>query len=188
MKQYMLLILTIASFYSAVGQEDELVIKGTTKINRQLTPKSVIDSLYARFPQSVAIEYYSMPPFVAKNTWAIAEADSLVSYQDTLNYYLLVVKRNNLKFYSVFSAGGQLIMTKLKEEVAELPNEVLASMKDIRKDYPGYKVRSSTCYKNEGLARQPYYEVVAERGNSQQRFFYDVAGTLVKIDVIRRND
>ena len=188
MKQYLLLMLTIVSFYYAVGQEDELVTKGSTKINRQLIPKSVIDSLNTNFPQSVAIEYYSMPPYVAKNAWAIAEADSLVSYRDTTLYYLFVVKRNNLKFYGVFSASGQLIMTKLREDVAVLPGEVQESMKEIRKDYPGFKVRSSSCYKNEGKSRQLYYEVVAERGNSQQRFFYDVAGTLVKIDVIRRND
>lgn len=187
MKQYLLLLLSIACFCYAFGQEDAFVVKETTKINRQLIPKPVIDSLNKIFPRSVAIEYYSMPPYVAKNAWAIAEVDSLVSYRDTSNYYLIVIKRGDLKFYGAFSAMGQLIMTKKKETTDLLPGVVQHSMRSIRKDYPGYRVRSSSCYMNESQAKQLYYEVVAERGPNQQRFFYDAGGTLVKIDVIRRD-
>lgn len=188
MKQYLLLVLSIAICSYVAGQEDALVVKETTKINRQLIPKPVLDSLNKIFPRSVAIEYYAMPPYVAKNAWAIAEVDSLVSYRDTTSYYLLVIKRGNMKFYSVFSATGQLIMTKKKETAAILPTVVQQSMQDIRRDYPGYKVRSSSCYTNESQSRQLYYEVVAERGANMQRFFYDSGGTLVKIDVVRRDN
>lgn len=188
MKQYLLLMLSIAICGYVSGQEDVLVVKETTKINRQLIPTRVIDSLNKIFPRSVAIEYYAMPPYVAKNTWAIADVDSLVSYRDTTDYYLLVLKRGDLKFYSVFSATGQLIMTKKREDATILPDLVQHSMLEIRRDYPGFKVRSSSCYTNENQSKQLYYEVVAERGANMQRFFYDAGGTLVKIDVVRRDN
>lgn len=188
MKQFLLLALGIAFFGYVSGQEDALVVKEATKINRQLIPPPVFDSLQKFFPRSLVIEYYTMPPHVAKNTWAIADVDTLVSYRDTTDYYLLVVKRGDLKFYSVFSATGQLIMTKKREDATILPAVVLHSMEGIRRDYPGYKVRSTACYTNESQSKQRYYEVVAERGANQQRFFYDAGGTLVKIDVIRRNN
>jgi hypothetical protein len=186
MKQYLLLVLTTIISYCAVGQEDALIIKEATKINRQLIPGPVMDSLHQLFPKAMPIEYYSMSPISAKNAWAVAGADSLVSYSDSTSYYLIVIKKAGIKFYSLFSASGVLIMTKLKENVTVLPGTVQESMREIRKDYPGYKVRSADCYKNEDRARQLYYEVIAERGQHQQRFFYDVGGTLVKIDVIRR--
>lgn len=186
MKQYLLLVLTIIISWYAVGQEDALIIEGSTKINRQLIPGPVMDSLHQLFPKAVPIEYYSMPPASAKNAWAVAGADSLVSYSDPTDYYLIVIKKAGIKFYSLFSANGVLIMTKLKENMTVLPGTVQESMKGIRKDYPGFKVRAADCYKNEDRTRQLYYEVIAERGNNQQRFFYDVGGTLVKIDVIRR--
>jgi hypothetical protein len=186
MKQYLLLVLTIIISFYAIGQEDALIIKESTKINRQLIPGPVMDSLHQLFPKAMPIEYYSMSPASAKNAWAVAGADSLVSYHDSTDYYLIVIKKAGIKFYSLFSASGVLIMTKLKENVTVLPGTVQESMKEIRKDYPGFKVRSADCYKNEDRARQLYYEVIAERGNNQQRFFYDEGGTLVKIDIIRR--
>ena len=187
MKQLSLLALSIACFYYAAGQEDALIIKEATKINRQLIPQQVMDSLHKLFPQTLAIEYYSMPPAAARNAWAVP-ADSIIAYTDTTNYYLLVNKNGDTKFYSLFAANGTLIMTKLKGDVTHLPDMVKASMKDIQADYPGYKVRSATCYRNENRSRHLYYEVIAERGINQQRFFYDPAGTLVKIDVIKKDD
>lgn len=187
MKQYLLSMLTIACFYYAAGQEDQLIIHEATKINRQLVPRQVMDSLHKIFPHTVAIEYYSMPPAAARNGWAVP-VDSLVAYTDTADYYLIVNKKGDIKFYSLFAANGALLMTKLKEDVTYLPGLVKESMKDIQADYPGYKVRSAICYRNENRSRHLYYEVIAERGINQQRFFYDPAGTLVKIDIIRRNE
>lgn len=185
MKQYTLLLLMLAYSYYVVGQEDALIIKESTKINRQLVPGPVLDSLHSLFPGAIGIEFYNVPPMTARNSWAV-DCDSLVPYNDSLQYYLVVCKRGELKFYSMFTAEGLLIMTKQKDEVTELPVEVRQSLKDIRKDYPGFKVRSSGYYRNENRDRHLYYEVIAERGNRQQRFFYDGVGTLVKIDVIQR--
>jgi hypothetical protein len=186
MKQFLLLLLITGINYNAVAQEDAFVIKEATKINRQLIPAPVMDSLHRLFPKSTPIEYYAVPPATAKNAWAVADADSLVSYSDSTSYYLLVLKRDDYKFYSLFSATGVLIMTKQPEDLTYLPGTVKESLKGIRKDYPGFKIRNSSFYRNENRTRQMYYEVIAERGNHQQRFFYDAGGILVKIDAIQR--
>lgn len=184
MKKQFLLIPVIACFMYAMGQEDELIISGTTKINRQLTPQPVIDSFYKTFPQAIALEYYQVSSYAARSAWTVDEADSLVSLGDE-NCYLLIIKRDGLKFYSLFSAGGELVMTKLKEEdVTALPSPVQASLRTIHKDYPGYRIRSQAFYKNQDHARHLYYEVIAERGNQLQRFFYARNGTLVKSEGI----
>ncbi|WP_315815170.1 hypothetical protein [Paraflavitalea speifideaquila] len=165
---FLLLFFTITAYY-AIAQEDAFVINEATKINRQLVPAPVIDSLHRLFPKATPIEFYTVPPATAKNAWA--DADTMVSYSDPASFYLLVLKRGDQKFYSLFSATGLLIMTKQQEDLTYLPGTVKESLKGIRKDYPGFKVRSSRFYRNESRARQMYYEVIAEKGNNQQRFF-----------------
>lgn len=184
MKNYLLLLTIIASLNYAVGQEDELIINGTIKINRQLTPPQVIDSLYKIFPKAMILEYYQMPAYAARNGWTVAETDSLVSY-GAPDCYLIIIKRGDLKFYSLFSAEGLMVMTKLRENVTELPPDIKASLKTIQQDYPGYKVRSTAYYKNQDRSRHLYYEIIAERGTHQQRFFYELNGTLVKSEGVR---
>lgn len=187
MKQLTLVLLLLTYIHCAVGQEDALITQESTKINRQLVPPPVLDSLRNLFPQTIGIEFYSVPPAIARNIWAVM-ADSLVPYNDSLQYYLVVCKKGLDKFYSVFAADGFLLMTKQKDDVAQLPVVVKESMKDIRKDYPGFKILSSGYFRNEDRDRHTYYEVIAERGSLRQRFFYDGGGTLVKIDLAQRHN
>lgn len=185
MKQYLFFLVSLCSFYGAQAQEDQLIVQEATKINRQLVPATVMDSLHQLFPHMLPIEYYTLPPVAARNAWAVP-ADSLVPHTDSSEYYLIINKRSDLKLYTLFANDGHLIMTKLREDVSILPDVVMTSIKELRTDYPGYKIRSTACYRNEDRDRRLYYEVIAERGINQQRFFYDPEGTLVKIDIIRR--
>lgn len=188
MKKHLLFLTAITCFLYAIGQEDELIIHGTTKINRQLTPQLVIDSFYKTFPQAIALEYYQVPFYAARSGWIVDEADSLLEYGDA-DCYLLIIKKNGLKFYSLFSADGELVMTKLKAaDVTALPSPVQAALRTIHKDYPGYRVRSEIYYKTQDHSRHLYYEIIAERGNQQQRFFYAMNGTLVKSEGIAKVD
>lgn len=184
MKKYLLLFTAITCITYAMGQEDELIIYGTTKINRQLTPQPVIDSFYKTFPKAMALEYYQVPSYAAQSGWTVATEDSPAAY-GSADCYLLIVKKNGLKFYSLFSATGELVMTKLREDVEALPAPVKESLKTIPKDYPGYKVRSQAYYKTRDRFRHMYYEIIAERGNHQQRLFYGLDGTLVKSEGLK---
>lgn len=186
MKQFLFILFFFCSCYVVLAQEDRLIVQEATKINRQLVPAPVMDSLYKIFPRTQAIEYYSMPMMAARNAWAVP-ADSLVPYTDTAGYYLIVNKKGDQKFYTLFAADGDLVMMKLREELSYLPELVQASMRALRKTYPGYRINASACFKNEDRGRRLYYEVIAERGVNRQRFFYDPEGTLVKIDIIARN-
>jgi len=59
---------------------------------------------------------------------------------------------------------------------------VIASLKAIAKDYPGYKVVSKNYYKQTDYSKsKEYYQVTAKNGDKTKVFYYSPDGKLQKV-------
>lgn len=181
MKQCLLLLAALACFSVTFAQEDELVIHGTTKVSKNLTPKQVVDSLNKRFPDAKSVQYFKTPHDAAQNGWTITE-DNELGPDDQVDYYTIAFTRNNMKYYGLYRANGELVSSKLRQNVNNLPRAITTSLKSLNAQHPGYKVVSKTYYKNTNYSKQKeHYEIIASDGKSKKRLFYAPDGTLVKV-------
>ena len=181
MKKYLLLPVIILSSLCLFAQND-LVIKGTKPISKQLTPQQVIDSLNKRFPNAEAVKYYQVPASAAKaNGWNVTEEDNLDPSAE-VDYYEISFKREGLNYYGLYDRTGKLLKAKIQYDVATLPDPVVASLKELGKKYPGYKVVSKTFYKTQDYSKsKEYYEVVAQNGSQKKVVTYSADGTILKV-------
>lgn len=181
MKKYLFLLTAFALFSSASAQDDEIVIHGTSKINKNLAPKVVVDSLNKTFPNAKAVQYYKTPKDAAKNGWTVTE-DNELGADDDIEYYTISFTRDNLKYYGLYKANGELVSSRMRQDVNKLPDPIRSSLKALDAQYPGYKVLSKTYYKNTNHSqKKEYYEVIAEKGKDKKRLFYRADGTLIKV-------
>lgn len=179
MKKYLFLpaLLLLSLFLQA---QDDLVIKGTKKISRQLTPQQVIDSLEKRFPNAQAVQYYKVPTGSAANGWSIEEDDNL-DPNAQVDYYTLSFKNSGLKYYGLYNNDGTLIKSKVEQSGTTLPEPVKSALKEAAKSHPGYKIVSKTYYKNTNHSKSTeYYEIIAQKGSTKKRLYYSADGTLLK--------
>ena len=180
MKKYLLLIVTVFYSFFLSAQED-IVIKGTKKITKEATPKEVVDALNAKFPDANAVVYYKAPSSGVENGWVVTEDDKL-SDQDEVDYYTISFKREGLKYYGLYKKDGTLLKSKIEQNNATLPAPVASSLENVAKDHPGYTIKSKTYYKNQNYEKtQEYYEIVAEKGNTVKRLYYQADGKLLKV-------
>ena len=179
MKSYFIFsLLVLASL--AMQAQDELVIKGTKKITKKLTPQQVIDSLEARFPNAKSVNYYQVSATAAKNGWEVTEEDNLEPGSE-VEYYTLSFKRDDFQYYRLYKPDGTLVMSKQEQKDVALPEPVVTSIRSIAKDYPGYKLKSKTYYKRSNYEKnKEYYEVVATNGKEDKRLYFAPDGTLMK--------
>jgi hypothetical protein len=179
MKKYLLFVaIALLSMY-ARSQDDELVIRGTKKISRDLTPQQVVDSLNKRFPNAKAIEYYKVPADAAARGWAISKENDLDA-NETIDYYTISFKRDDLKYYGLFNANGKLIRSKMEESVDKLPDPVKFSVQSLSTQHPGWKVISKKYFRNHSESSQKeYYEVIAQKGDEKRSLYYQEDGTLI---------
>ncbi|MDF2191579.1 hypothetical protein [Paraflavitalea sp. CAU 1676] len=181
MKKYLFLLIAMAWISHSFAQDDDIVIRGTSKINKNLTPKVVIDSLNKKFPNAKAVQYYKTPADAAKNGWTITTENDLDA-SDEIDYYTISFKRDNMKYYGLYKANGELVTSKLAQSVKTLPAPIQTSLKSLSTQYPGYKVISKTYYKNTNYSKhKEHYEIIAEKGKEQKRLYYDGEGNLVKV-------
>jgi hypothetical protein len=180
MKKLIILIIALVPALALFSQ-NEIVITGSKKITKELTPKQVVDSLNKRFPDAKAIEYFQVPASGVHNGWAVTEDDKTTE-GDEVDFYTISFKREGLKYYGLYKKDGTLLQSKVEESVASLPEPITASIKEISKDHPGYTVTSKTYYRNQNYAKvKEYYEVVAQKGQTTKRLYYQADGTLVKV-------
>ena len=183
MKKYSLLAFAALICSLTFAQDDAIIIKGTgsSKITKDMTPQQVIDTLNKRFPDAKSIEYYKVDSAAIQKGWNITEADNLDPYE-TIDYYTVSFKRENMKYYALFHADGTLIKSRLQENSVSLPEPIKASLMDLKTQYPTYKLVSKTFYRNTDYSKQQeYYEIVAKDGKKQKRIFYKADGTIIKI-------
>jgi hypothetical protein len=182
MKKYLIMAATlIVSIIAVNGQSySEKTITGTSKVTKQQTPQAVIDALNTKFPDAKSVQYYKIPKDAAKKGWEITEQDNLTG--DEVDFYTISFKRDDLKYFGLYKKNGELVQSRVEEKVGTLPEPIVNSLKSIGSHHPGYKVTSKTFYKNQNYSKsKEYYEVIAEKGSSKKRLFYDADGTLIKI-------
>ena len=161
MKKYLFLLFCFAYTTAVLAQVDEKVITGSNKINKQLTPQQVIDSLNKRFPNAKAVQYYQTSPEAVKAGWNIEEEDNLPADAE-IDRYTISFKRDDFKYYALFKADGTLIMSKYEERDSELPEAVVNAVKALAAEkYKDYKLLSKAHYKqvNHNNSKD-YYEII----------------------------
>ncbi|HEY8894280.1 MAG TPA: hypothetical protein VIM79_05680 [Niastella sp.] len=180
MKKYASGFLLIVMCGVAVAQND-ITITGTNRISRSLTPQQVIDSLEARFPDARSVAYYKIPADAASRGWEI-DVNNNIDDHTTIEYYTIKFKRHDFQYYGLYKPDGTLVMSKYKETISHIPEPIKASLQQLSAQYPGYKVKSKTFYRNTNYSNsKEYYEFVASNGMDKKKVIYDGEGALVKV-------
>jgi hypothetical protein len=161
--------------------QDEITITGTNRINKKLTPQQVIDSLEARFPDAKSVVYYKIPADAAKKGWTITVDDN-IDEEASIEYYTIKFKRHDFQYYGLYKPDGTLVMSKYKETITHIPESIKESLQQLSKQYPGYKVKSKTYYRNTSYSNsKEYFEFMASNGKNKKKVIYDGDGVLVKV-------
>jgi hypothetical protein len=180
MKKLLLLSLVAFIAFQVKAQED-IVITGSKKINKKLTPQQVIDSLEKKFPDAKSVKYYKAPASGVDNGWAVTEEDN-ISTDASVEYYTISFKRDDLQYYGLYAPDGTLVQAKIQQKVEELPAAIKTSLTKLSESYPGYKIVSKNYYKKLNYSKsKEYYEVVAKKDKETKTLYYDPDGTLVKV-------
>ncbi|OQP40968.1 hypothetical protein A4H97_15300 [Niastella yeongjuensis] len=180
MKKNALVLFLVLMYQFSIAQDD-IVITGTNKISKELTPKQIIDSLEARFPDAKSVAYFKVPKDAAARGWAINVEDNIEGEAD-LDYYALKFKRADFQYYGLYKPDGTLVMSKYQETVQNIPDKIKESLTHLKDKYPGYKLSSKTYYKNTNYnSSKEYYEFVASNGKEKKKVIYDGEGELVKV-------
>jgi len=181
MKKYFVVVIVVIGLCASVRAQEDVVIQGTKKISKDMTPKQVVDSLNKKFPDAKAIEYYKVPKGGVDNGWSVDKDDNIPGSGDA-EYYTISFTRGNLKYYGLYQPDGTLVESKVEETSAHLPDAVKNSLKNVQTAYPGYTVISHTYYKQTNLKKsKEYYEIVAQKGETKKTLYYKPDGTLVKV-------
>ena len=177
------LFLTMALFVHphARSQDEGVIIRGSIKVSKKMTPQQVIDSLNARFPNAHAVRYYKIPPDAVQKGWTISKEDNL-NHDESIDYYTITFKRDDFNYYGLFAADGRLIRSKQEQTVNQLPEAVKFSIKALGDQYPGYKVVSKKYFRNlDASSEEEYYEVIAQKDGKKKSLYYEPDGTLLAL-------
>jgi hypothetical protein len=179
MKRYLsAVIITLLPFLSFA---QDMTITGTRNISEKMTPKQVIDSLHKTFPNAKAVKYYKADAATTAKGWEVTTEGSPMSASDA-DYYTISFKQEGLQYYGLYAPDGTLLESKIEHNMTELPAAVVASLKAIAKDYPGYKVVGKNYFKQQNYSKtKEYYEVVAKNGDKTKKFYYSPSGELIKV-------
>jgi hypothetical protein len=178
MKKLLIALLIVSvSFYASA---QDLTIKGTKPISKELTPQQVVDSLQKHFPNAKSVKYYEGTPELTQRGWNVTTEDNLG--EQSFDYYTISFKQEGLQYYGLYDHNGILLESKIEQKETQLPEAVIASLKAIAKDYPGYKVVSKNYYKQTDYSKtKEYYQVTAKNGDKTKVFYYSADGTLQKV-------
>ena len=126
--------------------------------------------------------YRLIPPRpMQKKGWDVTKDDEMSS-SEQIDFYTIKFKTQNVQYYGLYDKDGNLLKCRMEETVDKLPDNVVASLKDLSSQYPGYKVVSKSYYKNQNYSKnEEYYEVVASNGKAKKRLYYGADGTLIKV-------
>lgn len=181
-EKYLLLGIAFMLSISFLAQaQDDIVITGSKKMTKKMTPQQVMDSLHKRFPDAESIKYFKGSADAAQKGWAVTEENNLAS-DDQPEYYTISFKQKGLNYYGLYDKDGHLLQSRVEESVSNLPEPIQNSLKQLSDSHPGYKVVSKTYYKNQNYSKnKEYYEVIAEKGKEIKRLYYTPDGTLIKV-------
>jgi len=180
MKKSLLILIASVSSLSIFAQDD-VVIKGSgaTPVTEQMAPKKVVDSLHGRFPDAKSVQYFKANPANVKK-WNITHEDNLQS-GETVDHYTISFKRDDMQYYGLYDANGNLLVSRLEQKDAELPEAVKASLKKAGEG-KGYTLVDKTYYKTSNYGNhKEYYEVTATNGTKKKKVIVAPDGTIVKV-------
>ena len=180
MKKYFLaqLFLFLVPFLAFA---QDIVIKGTKPVDKKYTPQEVIDSLQKTFPNAESVKYFKANAAVTQKGWAVTKEDELMS-NSGVDYYTISFDQEGLKYYGLYDEHGNLLEYKVQQKMDKLPDNVVASLKSMSKDYPGYKVVSKDFYMTKNYSKsKDYYQITASNGKQKKEFFYSPEGELLKV-------
>jgi hypothetical protein len=181
MKQLLFVIAAALASLGALSQDEAVIIRGSTKIDRNMTSQQVIDSLNARFPNAHAVKYFKIPPDAVNKGWTVSREDNLGT-NEAIDYYTVTFKREGFNYYALFQADGTLVRSKHEEKVDQLPDAVKFSIKALQEQHPGYKVVSKKYFRNiSGSTDEEYFEVIAQKDQVKKSLYYKADGTLLEI-------
>jgi len=178
-----MLFLAMALFLHprARSQDESVIIRGSTKVSKKMTPQQVVDSLNARFPNAQAVRYFKIPPDAVQKGWTITKEDNL-SPDYSIDYYTITFRRDDLKYYGLFAADGRLIRSKQEQTANQLPESVKFSIKALGEQYPGHKVISKKYFRNlDASSEEEYYEVIVKKDGKKKSLYYKPDGTLLAL-------
>ena len=180
MKKFLLIAsLFIASLY-VNAQDTAMVLRASKEITKELTPQQIIDSLQKKFPNAQAVQYYKTPKEGVDNGWAVGGENDLGG--SDIEYYTLKFKNNKITYYGLYQADGTLVMSKLDQKEAALPEPVKTTLKNMAAtDYKGWKLLSSSYHKTiDHQKNNTYYEVTAIKGSEIKVLTMSPDGKVVK--------
>ena len=181
MKKILLLGMIAIGVLQAWSQDEAVMIQASTQVGKNLTPKQVVDSLNARFPDARSVKYFKVPADAAKRGWTVSKEDNLTP-GETIDYYTITFKRADLDYYGLFAADGRLIRSKEEATTDKLPEAVKFSIKALGEQHPGYKVVSQKYFKNlDASSMEQYYEIIAEKDGKKKSLYYKPDGTLLEV-------
>lgn len=180
MIKYFLVVLP-AMMYLFTTAQQMVKVSGTKKISKQLTPKQVIDSLHARFPDAKAVTYYKMPADAVARGWTVTLEDDLDA-EAVVDYYTIKFKRKDFQYYGLYKPDGTLVMSKYQEAITHIPDTIKNSLEKLGEKYPGYRIATKTYYKNTQYEKsKEYYEFVAYNGKNLKTVYYAADGALIRV-------
>lgn len=184
MKRFAILMLLLGFYVAGKAQDTQVIIKGSNKISKEMTPKEIIDSLHKRFPNAEAVQYYKTSENTIKAGWNVEEENTMGA-GDELEKYTLSFKRSDFKYYALFDAHGNLLKSTYEEYDTKLPDAVKASIKKLLGDnYKDYTALSKTHYKLvDNQNHKEYYEVtVVNKNDKNNKKMITLApdGTVIK--------
>jgi hypothetical protein len=184
MKKYLLSLSLSLCIIGLQAQEGDLVIKGTKQINEKLTPKEVLDSLHARFPDAQSVKYYQQTLDQANKGWAVSTEDNL-NASDEVDYYTIKFKREDMDYYGLYDKNGNMLKAKMEVKLDELPKAVQDSLNVLSQRFPGYKIISKTHYRELNYSKdKEYFAVIAQQGQVKKQVYYTADGKLIQVKTL----
>ena len=181
MKPLLFVIAAAVAALEARSQDEAVIIRASTKLDKNMTSQQVIDSLNARFPNAHAVKYFKIPPDAVNKGWTVSKDDNLGTHE-TIDYYTVTFKRDGFNYYALFRADGTLVRSKHEENIDQLPDAVKFSIKSLQDQHPGYKIVSKKYFRNiNGSTDEEFYEVIAQKGDEKKSLYYKADGTLLEI-------
>jgi hypothetical protein len=180
MMKYFIAVMWTSMYFFAAAQQ-VVKVSGTRQISKDLTPKQVIDSLHARFPDARAVTYYKMPADAVARGWSVTIEDELDA-DASVDYYTIKFKRKDFQYYGLYKPDGTLVMSKYQESITHIPDTIKSSLKKLGEKYPGYRIALKTYYKSTNLSKsKEYYEFIAYNGKKIKKVYYDADGFLIRV-------
>jgi hypothetical protein len=164
------------------AQTDEIVLRNTNLIQKQQTPRAVIDSFEKRYANANDVRYYETSLAAAKKAWIMVSSRSKSWPSENTTYYTVSFRIKDFHRYSLFEKNGKLVKHKAEQKKSTAPGPVKHAVASVSRVLPGYAINGKTCFKVFHVdSGNEYYEMIATNGSDTRHLYYTPNGYLVKV-------